>query len=264
LAIEPRDTLPPLRVALATPATKGRYVRRLFATIADRYDFITIVLSCGQDRRWKRRLARLAAVTAEDRVLDLATGTGDIAWQLAPDAGRVVGLDLTPRMIELAAAKVRSAGPSIRAPAFLVGDMVALPFPDSSFDVVTTGYGVRNVPDAAAALGEIYRVLKPGGRMLSLDFNRPANRVVRAVYLAYLTAVGAGLGLLLHRDPDTYRYIPESIRGYPGADGLTRLMAGLGFEQTRYLPVLGGLLAINLGARPGGARGPQTALHTAR
>jgi ubiquinone/menaquinone biosynthesis methyltransferase len=250
LAIIPEDPLPPLGTALAAPSTKAAYVRRLFATIADRYDLITVVLSYGQDRRWKRRLARLAAVGSADRVLDLATGTGDIAWRLAVDAGRVVGLDLTPRMIELAARRRPAPGSGTRRPAFLVGDMLTLPFPGASFDVVTVGYGVRNVPDAPAALREILRVLKPGGRMLSLDFNRPANPVVRAVYLAYLNVVGATLGAMLHRDPDTYRYIPESIRRYPGAEGVARLMATLGFEQTRHVRVLGGLMAINLGTRP--------------
>ena len=100
--------------------------------------------------------------------------------------------------------------------------MLALPFPDRSFDLVTTGYGLRNVPDLTVAIDEIRRVLKPGGQALSLDFNRPGNAVVRAAYLAYLTVVGGALGWLLHRDPDTYRYIPASIRNYPGAEAVAR------------------------------------------
>ncbi len=113
----------------------------------------------------------------------------------------------------------------------LVGDMVALPFPSASFDLVTTGYGLRNVPDLSAAIDEIHRVLKPGGRMLSLDFNRPANAMVRAVYLTYLSLVGGAIGWMLHRDPDTYRYIPASIRNYPGAEAVARLM-----ESSRLRP----------------------------
>ncbi len=128
---------------------------------------------------------------------------------------------------------------------FLVGDMLALPFPAASFDLVTTGYGLRNVPDLTQAIDEIRRVLKPGGRLLSLDFNRPSNAVVRGAYLAYLTAVGGALGWALHRDPDTYRYIPASIRQYPGAAAVAALMRSRGFARSRYYPVLGGLMAIH-------------------
>jgi demethylmenaquinone methyltransferase/2-methoxy-6-polyprenyl-1,4-benzoquinol methylase len=131
----------------------------------------------------------------------------------------------------------------------LTGDMLALPFPEACFDVVTTGYGLRNVPDLDRALLEIRRVLAPGGRLLSLDFNRPRNSLVRAGYLAYLTVVGSSLGLALHGDPDTYRYIPESIRNYPGAEGVARLMERHGFTGVRVLPVLGGLMAIHVAAR---------------
>jgi demethylmenaquinone methyltransferase/2-methoxy-6-polyprenyl-1,4-benzoquinol methylase len=144
-------------------------------------------------------------------------------------------------MIELARAKRDRA----HAVEFLVGDMLALPFADASFDLVTTGYGLRNVPNLDLAIREIRRVLKPGGRMLSLDFNRPSNVVVRAAYLAYLTAVGAALGWILHRDPDTYRYIPASIRQYPGARAVVDMLTAHGFTRARYHPVLGGLMAIH-------------------
>lgn len=229
--------------AIATPEGKRRYVRTLFATIADRYDLITRALSYGQDRRWKKRLVRMASPSPGMSVLDLATGTGDIAAACADYGATVVGLDVTKRMIELAHLK---HGSRVR---FLVGDMLALPFPAASFDVVTTGYGLRNVPDLTAALGEIQRVLKPGGAILSLDFNRPSGRIVRAVYLMYLDVVGGALGLFLHRDPDTYRYIPASIRRYPGADAVAQSMRTLGFSRTDYHPVLGGLMAIHHGIR---------------
>jgi demethylmenaquinone methyltransferase/2-methoxy-6-polyprenyl-1,4-benzoquinol methylase len=123
--------------------------------------------------------------------------------------------------------------------------MEDLPFPDRSFDIVTTGYGLRNVPDLGRAIQEIARVLRPGGVLLALDFNRPARPVTRAAYHAYLTAVGATLGWLLHRDPDTYRYIPESIRNYPGAAAVVDLLRQRGFAAASWYPVLGGLLAIH-------------------
>ncbi len=263
-----------LRHRIATPEGKRHYVRALFATIADRYDFITVALSYGQDRRWKRRLIAMAAPQPGARALDLATGTGDIAFALAAKGARVVGLDITLRMIELACAKAagtdvargfqpRGRGPALRqaqgtpspsrgeraAPyqktRFLVGDMLALPFAARSFDIVTTGYGLRNVPDLSTAIDEIGRVLAPGGQVLSLDFNRPANRIVRSVYLAYLTIVGATLGWVLHRDPDTYRYIPASIRQYPGAEAVARMFEARGFTRVRSYPVLGGLMTIH-------------------
>jgi demethylmenaquinone methyltransferase/2-methoxy-6-polyprenyl-1,4-benzoquinol methylase len=231
-----------VRDRIATPDGKRRYVRTLFATIADRYDFITIALSYGQDRRWKRRLVRLAAPGHGVHALDLATGTGDIAFAMAARGARVAGLDLTQRMIELARAKGNG-------PRFLVGDMLALPFPAASFDIVTTGYGLRNVPNLMTAIEEIHRVLKPGGRLLSLDFNRPSNGLVRAAYLTYLTIVGGALGWVLHRDPDTYRYIPASIRQYPGAEAVVRLLGEQGFSRAQYYPVLGGLMAIHHAVR---------------
>lgn len=238
-----------LRSALSTPDGKSRYVRRLFGTIADRYDFITVALSYGRDRAWKRRLVNLAAVRPGTRVLDLACGTGDIAFEAASRGGAVVGLDITYRMIELARAKDREGGaPRAR---FLVGDMMALPFTDASFDLVTTGYGLRNVPHLAGAIREICRVLGPGGRFLSLDFNKPQNALVRSIYLVYLTLVGSTLGVVLHRDADTYRYIPESIRRYPGAAGVAGLLREHGFVEAEWLPVLGGLMAIHSAAKRG-------------
>ena len=237
-----------LDAAFTSADSKRRYVRRLFATIADRYDFITVVLSYGQDRRWKRRLATAARLAHGERVVDLACGTGDIALEAARRGARVVGLDITPRMLELAYAKAtrarREGVPSV--PAFVVGDMMTLPFASSSVDVVTIGYGLRNVPVLDGAIAEVARVLKPGGRLFSLDFNRPASYLVRSAYLAYLTAAGSVLGWVLHGDPDTYRYIPQSIRRYPGAAGVSALLAARGFDHVRVEPLLGGLMTLHV------------------
>jgi demethylmenaquinone methyltransferase/2-methoxy-6-polyprenyl-1,4-benzoquinol methylase len=230
-----------LRQAFETPARKRQYVRRLFSTIADRYDLITRLLSFGLDQRWKRTLVSLAALSPGTSVLDLACGTGDLAHSAASAGARVTGLDITPRMIELA--RVRDPA---RRVTWLVGDMTALPFGPATADVVLTGYGLRNVPDLPTTIGEIARVLRPGGLLLSLDFNRPDAAPVRLVYLTYLTIVGSGLGLALHGDPDTYRYIPESIRRYPGAVPVAGMMKDLGFSQAEVRPVLGGLMAIHI------------------
>jgi demethylmenaquinone methyltransferase/2-methoxy-6-polyprenyl-1,4-benzoquinol methylase len=233
-----------LRRAIATPEGKRRHVRALFSTIAHRYDLITVALSYGRDRTWKERLIARARITSSDRVIDLACGTGDILRAAADKAQYAVGLDVTFPMLRLAAAK------SLRARAVLVaGDMLALPFPASSFTVATVGYGLRNVPDLGKAIDEIHRVLAPGGRLVSLDFNRPRNPIVRVAYLSYLTVVGSALGVLLHGDADTYRYIPESIRGYPGAEGVASLLRQRGFADVRVVPLLGGLMAIHEATR---------------
>ena len=232
----------PLRDAFASPQSKRTHVRDLFATIADRYDLITVLLSFGRDRHWKRKVVRLAA---GKQALDLACGTGDIAFGLASNGARVVGLDVTHRMLQLA----RTKGRAPAGPTFVQGDMMALPFADARFDVVTAGYGLRNVPELGPALGEIRRVLRPGGTFVSLDFNRPSNPLVRGVYLAYLSAVGSVLGRALHGDPDTYRYIPASIQRYPGAPMVVQMMRDAGFSGARWERVLGGLMAIHVARR---------------
>jgi ubiquinone/menaquinone biosynthesis methyltransferase len=228
--------------AFDSPESKRRHVRALFATIADRYDLITKVLSYGQDARWKRTLLSLAEVRPGERALDLATGTGDIAFATAVRGATTVGLDITHRMLQLASAKSSAAR-------FITGDMTMLPFASSAFDVVTTGYGLRNVPDLNTAIDEIARVLKPGGRLLSLDFNRPESGIVRAAYLLYLSVAGAALGWVLHRDPDTYRYIPESIKRYPGARGVADRLAARGFDRVTVIPMLFGLMSIHVARR---------------
>ena len=236
-----------LRRAFDSPETKRRYVRRLFSTIADRYDLITVLLSYDRDRHWKRELVNRAvwlllppgrqvfhqkgfptAFSWPVATLDLACGTGDIAFALSARGADVIGLDITPRMVEIA----REKGTGIDAPGtFLVGDMMALPFPDGRFDLVTTGYGLRNVPVLTGALREIHRVLRPGGCLLSLDFDRPTNPIVRTVYVGYLTVVGTVLGTVLHGDPDTYRYIPASLGRYVGASGVAARMRELEFQD---------------------------------
>ena len=239
-----------LRAALSSADAKAPYVRRLFHTIADRYDLITGLLSFGRDRRWKATLVALADVRPGVRALDLAAGTGDIAFGLAAKGARVAALDITHRMLQIASAK----RPAPAMVTFVTGDMMALPFHDGTFDLVTTGYGVRNVPAIEPAIAEIGRVLRPGGLLLSLDFDRPAHPLVRGIYLGYLTVVGSILGWVLHRDPDTYRYIPESIRRYPGAAGVAALLASAGFDDSHVIPLLGGLMAINVARREIGGR----------
>jgi ubiquinone/menaquinone biosynthesis methyltransferase len=230
--------------AFDSPDAKRRYNAQLFTTIAGRYDFITRLLSYGRDQAWKRDLMARAGVQPGDRVLDLATGTGDLAIAAVKSGATVVGLDLAPRMIRLARAK-----PETDRVRFLVGDMTALPLPPASVDVVTTGYGLRNVPDLDRAIAEIGRVLRPGGRFLSLDFEKPASPGWRRVYFAYLTVVGSTVGTLLHGDPDTYRYIPASLKRYPGASAVADRLRAHGFSTAEVVPKMAGFMAIHVATR---------------
>ena len=199
---------------------KQLYVNQMFATIAPRYDLVTSLLSYGRDKRWKRQLVELARIEPQHEILDLACGTGDITFMLAEKLthGRVIGVDISAAMLEIARQKKRQLG--LKTIEFESGDIMHLAFSESCFDRITVGYGLRNVPDLSKLLEEIFRLLKPGGRFLSLDFGKPANRIYRAIYLQYLTVVGSALGCILHGNADVYRYISESLKLYPGQEGV--------------------------------------------
>jgi demethylmenaquinone methyltransferase/2-methoxy-6-polyprenyl-1,4-benzoquinol methylase len=183
-------------------------------------------------------------------VLDLACGTGDITFALGKelDSGRAIGLDITQEMLVIAEQKkLATKNHKVH---FERSDIMRLPFPDQSFDRVTGGYALRNVPDIPGALTEIMRVLKPGGRLLSLDFGKPKLGAYRWLYLKYLIIVGSALGLVLHGDPDTYRYIPESLKLYPGQYEIKNLMKQAGYIDNGHIDFMGGIMAVNWGRKP--------------
>jgi demethylmenaquinone methyltransferase/2-methoxy-6-polyprenyl-1,4-benzoquinol methylase len=199
---------------LADPALKQRFVTPMFDIIAPQYDRFTRVFSFGMDRRWKLELVgwmdRVIGPSA--RVLDLACGTGDLAFAAATRAshGAVLGIDASPNMIELARERASREGASSNV-RFEVGDMTTLDVESSSVDVVTAGYGLRNVPDYNRAVGEIARVLRRGGTLATLDFYRPESWLWRRLFLFYLRAAGNWVGWLWHREPVVYGYIAPSI-----------------------------------------------------
>ncbi len=203
----------------------ARLMRRMFGAIARRYDFVTRVFSYGMDGRWKRASVARLALPANAAVLDLAAGTGDFS-RLVLDRfprARAVAVDLTEPMLR----RARDRG--IRN--VLCADALALPFAGASFDCVFVGYGLRNFPDLAAALGEIERVMRPGGSLVTLDFFLPSNALFRRCYLAYLYAQGAFWGLLLHGRARTYTYIPHSLRGFVSISQLSALLARAGYHH---------------------------------
>jgi demethylmenaquinone methyltransferase / 2-methoxy-6-polyprenyl-1,4-benzoquinol methylase len=226
--------------AMAAPVPAERKDRRLmramFGDIASRYDFVTRLFSYGMDVRWKGLGVEASDLRQNAVVLDLAAGTGDFSHlvrERLPSA-RVITLDLTEPMLRLA--EQRGACNTV------CGDAAALPFADGAFDSVFVGYGLRNFTVLGEALGEIARVTRPGGRIVSLDFFLPPNRWFRRCYLAYLYAQGALWGLLLHGRARTYTYIADSVKNFTSIHGLSDMLARTGFDQiqTRWF-IFGGI-----------------------
>lgn len=237
-----------MRAGLRDPDAKRTYVRELFGRIAGRYDLTNDVMSLGLHRRWKRHVIELADVRPDHTVLDLAAGTGDLARAVVAteESACAVAGDLTREMMRVGRDR-RGAGPVT----WVACDALELPFRDAALDRVVIGYGLRNFADLERSLVEIRRCLAPAGRFVALDFGTPPAPFVRRVYLAYLDVSTRIVGWALHRDPEAYVYIPESLRRYPGQREVMELMGRLGFVRRGYVELLAGVMAINFGDRPG-------------
>ena len=221
-------------------------VNDLFAAIARRYDLINDLQSFGLHRRWKRRVADLAAVTPGARALDLCCGTGDLALALARRGARVTGLDFSAPM--LAVARQRQGSRDIE---FIPGDALQIPFPDASFDVVTMGYGLRNLASWEAGLAEMRRVAKPGGRIVILEFGKPANALWRSLYFTHLRCSVPLTGWLFCGNAQAYAYILESLKHYPAQLAVAAHLRAMPLANVQVINFLGGAMAINYGEKPG-------------
>ena len=232
-------------------------VNDLFATVAPRYDLVNDLQSLGLHRCWKRRLARLAKVKPGDRALDLCCGTGDIAFALARGGAEVTGVDFSEPMLAVASRRLQAGSSRLLASRtklavrFLRGDAQRIPLPDSSFDIVTVAYGLRNLTSWEAGLREMQRVARPGGRLLVLDFGKPDNRLWRWFYFGYLRLIVPALGRIFCGDASAYAYILESLKHYPAQRGVAARMRELGLANVRIDNLLGGAMSINYGERPG-------------
>jgi demethylmenaquinone methyltransferase / 2-methoxy-6-polyprenyl-1,4-benzoquinol methylase len=226
-------------------------VNDLFARIARRYDFINDLQSFGLHRLWKRRVAKLAQIKNGDRALDLCCGTGDISFALAQRGAETIGLDFSPQMLEVAESRQQKNSQfAIRNLKFIQGDAQQLPFPENSFDIVTVGYGLRNLTSWERGLDEMFRVAKPGARLIVLDFGKPANALWRAVYFAHLKMSVPLIGLLFCGNASAYAYILESLKHYPAQLAVAEKMRGLKLANVRIINLLGGAMAINYGEKP--------------
>ena len=230
-------------------AARAEKVNDLFAAVAPRYDLINDLQSFGLHRWWKRRLVRLAEVSPGCRALDLCCGTGDVAFALAKAGATVTGLDFSEPMLAVARRR-KAAQASDRSPEFIQGDAMALPFPDASFDVVTVSYGLRNLSDWRRGLSEMFRVAKPGGRVLVLDFGKPDDPWLRAAYFAYLRMCVPVFGRFFCGDADTHAYILESLHHYPAQRGVEAGMLELDARAVRVVNLLGGVMSLNVGVKP--------------
>src|SRR5437660_1341622 len=190
-------------------------VHDLFTRIARRYDLINDLQSFGLHRRWKRMVIELAKAVPGQQALDVCCGTGDLAFAFAPGSATVIGLDFNERMLDVAVQRFPATHSASRTPHLIRGDAQNLPFSDNTFDVVTMGYGLRNLADWGTGLTEMQRVAKPGGRVVVLEFGKPQNSLWRWIYFGYLQLFVPCFGLLCAGSASAYRYVLESLQHYP-------------------------------------------------
>jgi len=230
------------------PESQVAQVRHIFSTVTPVYDLLNRVLSLREDVRWRRFVAACQRPGPRGRVLDVATGTADLALALArrPERPLVVGLDLVPAMLGPARRKVARAGARVR---LLCGDATALPFPDQSFDAVTIAFGIRNIPHRHRALTEMLRVLVPGGRLYVLEFTTPTRPLVRRLYRLYLEHLLPRLGGLLSGDPASYQYLARTILEFPTPDAFRAEMESAGFTAARSHALTSGIAWVHIAQR---------------
>ena len=231
---------------------KARRVADVFHSVAAKYDLMNDLMSGGIHRLWKRFTIEVSAVRAGHKVLDIAGGTGDLSYKFArlvgPE-GQVVLADINASMLRVGRDRLLDRGVAGNLQ-LAQADAQSLPFPDNTFDCITIAFGLRNVTDKDRALRSMLRVLKPGGRLLVLEFSKPGNPLLEKAYDTYSFRVLPLMGKLVANDADSYRYLAESIRMHPDQETLKTMMAEAGFEQCEYYNMTGGVVALHRGIKP--------------
>lgn len=228
---------------------KADLVHEVFESVAGKYDLMNDLMSMGVHRVWKRDFAANSGVRLGHEVLDLAGGTGDIAALMSKRVGkngRVVLSDINEAMLEVGRRRLEDRGISGNI-SYALANAENLPFGDREFDAVTIAFGLRNVTDQNAALREMFRVLRPGGKALILEFSQVQPEVLKKLYDGYSFGILPVLGKLIAGDEESYRYLAESIRKHPPQDELAEMMRDAGFDQVRYRNLTGGIVAIHTG-----------------
>jgi len=230
---------------------KARYVLRHFNSIAGRYDFMNTILSLGIHYLWKRTVVRMADLKSSDLVIDVCGGTGDLAVRAAKvmgPRGRVILYDINLAMMQNGIPKIKKAALEERIRC-VQGDAERLSFPDNLFDAVLIGFGIRNVTDMERALEEMYRVLKPGGRFICLEFSLPPLRWFRLLYDFYSFHIMPVLGKILAGTREAYLHLPESIRMFPSPDVFRRMVEEAGFDTVSYRRLTNGIAVVYKGVK---------------
>ncbi|MGL4711057.1 MAG: bifunctional demethylmenaquinone methyltransferase/2-methoxy-6-polyprenyl-1,4-benzoquinol methylase UbiE [Shewanella sp.] len=228
---------------------KAELVAGVFHSVAAKYDIMNDVMSFGIHRFWKRYTIEVSGARPGMKVLDLAGGTGDLTAKfshLVGDKGEVVLADINDSMLKVGRTKLRDKG-IVNNVSYVQANAEALPFPDNHFDIITIAFGLRNVTDKEAALRSMNRVLKPGGKLLVLEFSKPQHEIMRKVYDLYSFKVLPKMGQLITKDADSYEYLAESIRMHPDQETLKQMMLEAGFEQVDYTNMTDGIVALHRG-----------------
>ena len=253
-------------------ADKRTRVQKMFAAIAPSYDLNNRLHSLWMDQYWRRKAVKLSGVKPTDQVVDVACGTGDLTvkflWQIwetygvhgdTPTTGQVLGIDYTYEMLPIARRKIERLfrqnryhqDVAVDNAQFINGDAMSLPLPDASADVVSIAFGIRNVADPAGAIREFYRVLRPAGRLVILEFSLPTNPLLRGLYNFYFRQILPRTATLISRDKTgAYKYLPESVNTFISRDAMTRMMQGAGFTSVEQHPLTFGVCVCYRGVKP--------------
>lgn len=229
---------------------KGEQIQQMFGAIAPRYDFLNHLLSFGIDKRWRKTAVRLVKFSEGGRVLDVATGTGDLALEIAratPDSVKVTGADFSQEMVRIGEQKV-AASPFCQRIDLWVAPCEDLPFPSNTFDSVTIAFGIRNVVDRRLGLAEMWRVLKPSGRMVILEFSTPRSSLFRSLYHLYFRRVLPVIGGLFSKY-NAYKYLPDSVLEFPSSEEFCQIMTDIGLKNVRCQPLTFGIASIYTGTK---------------
>jgi demethylmenaquinone methyltransferase/2-methoxy-6-polyprenyl-1,4-benzoquinol methylase len=228
-------------------AKKAKYVHRMFASIAPRYDLLNTLLSLNRDRYWRKFAVERSGLLPGGSAIDVATGTGKLAIELAkvvgPD-GKVVGVDFCREMLDIAEEKCRGLCIEVAE-----GNAQELPYPDNEFDLATIGFALRNVESIEKTLEEMTRVVKSGGRIISLEFTQPDNVLFRGLYYLYFFRFLPVVGRMVSRDKEAYSYLPASVAGFLSKKELGDVMEGIGLKDIEIYSLTGGIVAVHIGVK---------------
>lgn len=229
---------------------KKQQVAEMFNSIAGRYDFMNRFLSGGIDIRWRKKAINLLKPLQPKNMLDVATGTGDVAILtyklLNPE--KITGIDISEGMLEIGREKIQKQGLSAIID-LQKGDSETINFPDNSFDAITVAFGVRNFQNLEKGLSEMYRVLKPGGKLVVLEFSKPKEPVFKTLYNIYMNLVTPGVGRMLAKNKDAYQYLNDSVQAFPEREQFVSIMQGVGYRETSYKTLTLGICCIYCGSK---------------